>query len=147
IGEVIFHGTTLSPGKVSGVCKVNGKPVFLVPGHIGSATCCIYNIMLPIISKIHYDNVDLLPKVSAKLSTSVEARPGLYTFRTVSLEWCNGTLTATPRVKRLGGATLLTVLSNASGYILIPPGTKLSEGEVVNVTLLNPLEIFSWRYR
>ncbi|MDW7987072.1 MAG: hypothetical protein RMI88_07685, partial [Nitrososphaerota archaeon] len=84
---------------------------------------------------------------SAKLSTSVEARPGLYTFRTVSLEWCNDTLTATPHVKRLGGSTLLTVLSRAGGFILIPPSTKLSEGEIVKVTLLNPLEIFSWRYR
>ncbi|MEM3864291.1 MAG: molybdopterin molybdotransferase MoeA, partial [Nitrososphaerota archaeon] len=26
LGEVIFHGTTLSPGKVSGVCKVEDKP-------------------------------------------------------------------------------------------------------------------------
>ncbi|MEM4007138.1 MAG: molybdopterin molybdotransferase MoeA [Nitrososphaerota archaeon] len=145
IGEIVFHGTTLSPGKVSGVCKVDGKPVFLVPGHIGSATCCICNIILPVISRIYYDGVEMLPKVSAKLTMPVEARPGMYTFRTVSLEWCEGVLMATPHLKRLGGSTLLTVLSKAGGYILISPSAKLSKGDTVKVTLLNPLEIFSWR--
>jgi len=145
VGEVIFHGTTLSPGKVSGVCRVDGKPVFLVPGHIGSATSCICNIIIPIISKIYYDGMELLPKVLAKLTTPVEARPGSYTFRTVSLEWCNDGLRATPHLKRLGGSTLITILSKAGGFILIPPGVKLSPGEIVRVTLLNPLEVFSWK--
>ena len=145
IGETIFHGTTLSPEKVSGVCRVDGKPVFLVPGHIGSATSCICNIIIPIISKIYYDGVELLPKVLAKLTTPVEARPGSYTFRTVSLEWCNEGLRATPHLKRLGGSTLITILSKAGGFILIPPGVKLSSGELVEVTLLNPLEVFSWK--
>ena len=145
IGEVVFHGTTLSPGKVSGVCKVDGKPVFLVPGHIGSATSCICNIIVPIISKVYYNGIELLPKVSAKLTTSIEARPGLYTFRTVSLEWCDDGLNATPHLKRLGGSTLITILSKAGGFILIPPGVKLSSGELVKVTLLNPLEVFSWK--
>jgi molybdenum cofactor synthesis domain-containing protein len=145
IGEVIFHGTTLSPGKVSGVCKVNGKPVFIVPGHIGSAASCICNIIVPIISKTYYDGIELLPKVLAKLTTSVEARPESYTFRTVSLEWCNDGLNATPHLRRLGGSTLITILSKAGGFILIPPGVKLSAGEIVKVTLLNPLEAFSWK--
>jgi len=145
MGEVIFHGTTLSPGKVSGVCKVDGKPVFLVPGHIGSATSCICNIIIPIISKIYYDRMELLPKVLAKLTTFIESRPGLYTFRTVSLEWCNDGLSATPHLKRFGGSTLITILLREGGFILIPPGVKLSSGELVEVTLLNPLEVFSWK--
>lgn len=145
IGEVIFHGTTLSPGKVSGVCKVEGKPVFIVPGHIGSAMSCICNIIVPIISKIYYDGVELLPKVLARLTASLEARPGSYTFRTVSLEWYGDGLSASPHLKRLGGSTLITILSKAGGFILVPPGVKLSSGELVKVTLLNPLEVFSWK--
>ena len=145
IGEVIFHATTLSPGKVSGVGRVENKPVFLVPGHIGSATSCICNVIIPIISKMYYDGVELLPKVFAKLTEPVEARPGLYTFRTVSLEWTNEGLNATPHLKRLGGSTLITILSRARGFILIPPGVKLSKGEIVKVTLLNHLEALSWK--
>ena len=145
MGEIVFHGTTLSPCKVSGVCRVDGKPVFLVPGHIGSATSCICNIIISIISKIYYDEIELLPKVLAKLTTPVEARPGSYTFRTVSLEWCNEGLRATPHLKRLGGSTLITILSKAGGFILIPPRVKLSPGEIVRVALLNPLEVFSWK--
>jgi molybdopterin biosynthesis enzyme len=124
---------------------VDGKPVFLVPGHIGSATSCICNIIVPIISKVYYNGIELLPKVLAKLTTSIEARPGLYTFRTVSLEWCDDGLNATPHLKRLGGSTLITILSKAGGFILIPPGVKLSSGELVKVTLLNSLEVFSWK--
>jgi molybdopterin biosynthesis enzyme len=145
IGEVIFYGTTLSSGKVSGVYKVDAKPVFLITGHIGSATSCICNIIIPIISKIYYDGVELLPRVLAKLTTPVEARPGSYTFRTVSLEWHNDGLRATPHLKRLGGSTLITILSKAGGFILIPPGVKLSPGKMVEVTFLNPLEVLSWR--
>lgn len=145
VGEVIFHATTLSPGKVSGVCKVENKPVFLVPGHIGSATSCICNIIVPVISKMFYDGFELLPRVVAKLTTSVEARPGSHTFRTVYLEWSSNGLYATPHLKRLGGSTLITILSKAGGFILIPPGEKLSEGEIVKVTLLNPLEVLSWK--
>jgi len=145
VGEVIFHATTLSPGKVSGVCKVENKPVFLVPGHIGSATSSIYNVIVPVMSRMFYDGVELLPKVVARLTTSVEARPGSYTFRTVYLEWSSTGLNATPYLKRLGGSTLITILSKAGGFILIPPGEKLSEGDIVKVTLLNPLEVLSWK--
>jgi len=146
IGEVIFHGTTLSSGKVSGVYKVDAKPVFLITGHIGSATSCICNIIIPIISKIYYDGVELLPRVLAKLTTPVEARPGSYTLRTVSLEWHNDGLRAAPYLKRLGGSTLTTILSKPGGFILIPPGIKLSPGEIVKVTLLNHHEVSSWKF-
>ncbi|MEM2216066.1 MAG: molybdopterin molybdotransferase MoeA [Nitrososphaerota archaeon] len=145
LGEVIFHGTTLSPGKVSGVCKVEDKPIFLVPGHIGSTTSCIYNIIVPLISKIYYEEACLTPKVLATLTMSVEARPGLYTFRAVKLEWSSNGLKATPHLKRLGGSTLITTLSKAGGFILIPPGSRIREGEVVEVTLLSPLETLCWR--
>ncbi|MEM2374411.1 MAG: hypothetical protein QXI11_08240, partial [Thermoproteota archaeon] len=74
-----------------------------------------------------------------------EARPGLYTFRAVKLEWSSNGLKATPHLKRLGGSTLITTLSKAGGFILIPPGSRIREGEVVEVTLLSPLETLCWR--
>ncbi len=139
--ETIFHATTISPGKISGVWKVKGKPAFLIPGHIGSAIVCLYNFVIPVMSKIYYDGVPLLSKVNAKLAIDVEARQGLYTVRTVSLSSkADGTLVATPLLKRLGGSALLTTLSKAHGYIIIPPGMKLSEGSVVEVTLFSPFE-------
>ncbi|MEM2910681.1 MAG: molybdopterin molybdotransferase MoeA [Nitrososphaerota archaeon] len=144
IGETIFHATTISPGKISGVWKVKEKPAFLVPGHIGSAIVCLYNFVIPVMSKIYYDGVSLVNKVSARLTIAVEARPGSYTVRTVNLNSKeDGTLVATPLLKRLGGSTLLTTLSRAHGYIVIPPGTKLSEGSAVEVTLFSPLELLS----
>ncbi len=145
LGEIIFHSTNLRPGKVSGLARVEGKPVFLVPGHIGSAISCLYNIIVPIMSKIYYDGIQLVPKVKARLSSDVEARPGSYTFRTVSLSWSRGgTLVAAPHIRRMGGSTLLTILSRAQGYILIPPGSKLARGQVIEVSLFSPLESLRW---
>jgi len=145
IGEAIFHATTISPGKISGVWKVKEKPAFLVPGHIGSAIVCLYNFVIPVMSKIYYEGTPLVNKVSAKLAVAVEARPGSYTVRTVYLNPKeDGTLVATPLLKRLGGSTLLTTLSKANGYIIIPPGARLSEGSVVEVTLFSPLELLSF---
>lgn len=144
IGEIIFHATNLSPGKVSGLAKVRGKPVFIVPAHIGSAVSCIYNIMIPILSKIYLDGIQLIPKVNARLTADVDAKAYSYTFRTVKLRYTGEQLLATPHIKRLGGSTLLTILSQAQGYILLPPGSRASKGDLVEVNLFSPIEVLSW---
>lgn len=146
VGEIIFHGTTLSPGRVSGVCRLEDRPVFLVPGHVGSAISCLCNVVLPLVSKIHYDGIELLPKVYARLASPLEVKVGSYTFRTVDLKWQSGVLTAKPHAKRLGGSALLTTLSGAGGYVLIPPGKKISEGDLIDVTLFSPLEALRWNH-
>jgi molybdopterin biosynthesis enzyme len=143
-GEMIFHATNLSPGKVSGLAKIHGKPVFIVPAHIGSAVSCIYNIMIPILSNIYLDGIQLIPKVKARLTTDVDAKAYSYTIRTVSLRYGEEELSATPHIKRLGGSTLLTILSQAQGYILLPPGSKASKGDIVEVNLFSPIETLSW---
>lgn len=140
IGEIVFHGTNLSPGKVSGLVKVKGRPVFLVPGHIGSAISCLYNFVYPLISKVYFNSAITLPTVYAELTENVDLKRGSYTFRTVTLKWENGKLYATPHLKRLGGSTLLTVFIKAQGYILIPPGEKVKKGDTVKVTLFSNIE-------
>jgi len=37
-------------------------------------------------------------------------------------------------ISSLGSSTLITTLLKAGGFILIPPGVKLSPGEIVKVT-------------
>jgi molybdopterin molybdotransferase len=140
IGEFIFHGTTLSPGKVSGVVKIRGKPVFLVPGHVGSAISCLYNFIYPLLMAKYLGGSSTLPKVYAELASDVPTKPRGYTFRTVSLKWIDDKIYAFPHEKRLGGSTLLTVLTRGRGFILIPPGVKPSRGDIVEVILFSHLE-------
>jgi len=140
IGEVIFHGTNLSPGKVSGLVKIENKPVFLVPGHVGSAISCLYNFVYPLISKMFFDSAKLLPVVYAELTSDVDVKKGSYTFRTVALKWKDGKIYATPHIKKLGGSTLLTIFTEAQGYILVPPKTEAKKGDIIKVTLFSNME-------
>jgi len=140
LGEVIFHGTNLSPGKVSGLVMIKDKPVFLVPGHVGSAISCIYNFVIPLISKIFFDSNLRLPSVYAELTHDIDVKAGSYTFRTVSLIWKNNKLYARPHLKRLGGSTLLTIFTEAQGYILVPPGERPKAGDIIKVTLFSDME-------
>ena len=135
IGKPLFHGTTLSPGKVSGLYLVDEKPVFLVPGHIGSAVSCLYNIFYPYIKYVYYDDIDTLPVVKAKLMEKPDQRPGKHTVRTVSLVNRDGVLYAYPHKKRLGGSTLLTPLTTGAGITLFEPDKEYNVGDTIRVIL------------
>lgn len=143
IGEPLFHGTNLTPGKVSGVYVVDGKPVFLVPGHIGSNVSCLYNIVYPYVRDKFYDGYETIPVIKARIGEEPDVRPGRYTVRTVSLRIIDGTIYAYPFKRRLGGSTLLSILTNAYGLITIPPDSRPKRGDTINVMLFTPMEIYN----
>jgi len=140
VGKVVFHGVTVSPGKVSGMAVVNGKPVFIVPAHVGSAMASLLLIVIPALSKSFYGREDPYLKLRARLKGRIDGRPGLTVFRTVLLrkEW--GEFVAYPASKEYGGSPFLTSLTKANGFILLDPGRSLMENEHAEVSLFSPAE-------
>ena len=53
---VVVQGVSLRPGAVSGFGIVDGKPVVMLPGHIGSCIAGFYLFVAPLIS--HYLGLD-----------------------------------------------------------------------------------------
>jgi molybdopterin molybdotransferase len=140
---VVVQGVSLRPGAISGFGLVNGKPVIMLPGHIGSCIAGFYLFAAPLISLLSgLGETTSLPKVNAQLSQPVENGPQ-FRFLLVQLKRVDGELAATPTE---GGSSALTTIVKSNGYALIPPHTKLYAGADVTVFLFGAFELTQIRH-
>ena len=135
---VVVHGIALRPGAVSGFGIVNGKPIIMLPGHIGSCIAGFYLFLAPLIIQLSGAKGDgLQPTLPAELTDTVDSGPQ---FRLVflNLKRSGGKLLASPAK---GGSSALTTIVKSNGYSLISPHVNLTAGCVVDVHLLGRLEL------
>jgi molybdopterin molybdotransferase len=130
---VVVQGVLLRPGAVSGFGLVDGKPVVMLPGHIGSCIAGFYLFLAPLILQLGGAN---LPKLSAKLSQAMENGPQ-FRFLLVKIQRGDGELVAVPVE---GGSSALSTIVKSNGYAIVPPHTSLAKGSVVEVSLFGKLE-------
>ncbi len=135
---VIVQGVLLRPGAISGFGLVNGKPVVMLPGHIGSCIAGFYLFLAPLISVYSGLGRDALPpRVSAELGEDVESGPQ-FRFLLVRIRRFDEKFAAEP-VK--GGSSALTTIVKSNGYTIVPPHMKLSKKTEVNVFLFGKQEL------
>jgi molybdenum cofactor synthesis domain-containing protein len=146
IGQIIFHGVRVSPGKVTGVASVNNHPVFMVPGHVGSLYVCLCFYVMPTLFGALGVQEPFL-RLKAKSASNVQGRPRMSTIRPVQLIENQGEYSAKIVERRLGGSGLLTLLTKANGLIVIPPEKEVKQGDNLKVYVPNPYEIFSLHKR
>ena len=122
---VVVQGVLLRPGAISGFGIVEGKPVVMLPGHIGSCIAGFYLFVAPLISSYSGAKGDgLLPKLSAELAGDLENGPQ-FRFLLVSIKRVDGKLLAAPVE---GGSSALSTIVKSNGYTIIPPHTKIAKG-------------------
>jgi molybdopterin biosynthesis enzyme len=135
---VVVQGVSLRPGAVSGFGIVGGKPVIMLPGHIGSCIAGFYLFVAPLIRYyLGYEGDGMLPKLSAKLTETLETGPQ-FRFQLTHLKKVEDKLLA-EQVE--GGSSALTTIVKSNGYIIVPPHTTLSKGSQVEVYLFGKLEL------
>ncbi|MFN2447610.1 MAG: gephyrin-like molybdotransferase Glp [Vicinamibacterales bacterium] len=128
-GEIIFHGIAVKPGKPMVFGRIDGKPVFGLPGYPTSCLSNAYILLVPALRRLahlppHRAHTIHLPL--AKRVVSVTGRHQFYTVRIVDGR-------AVPAFKASGD---ITSMSQADGYIEIPLHVEIvEEGEPVEVTL------------
>jgi molybdopterin molybdotransferase len=130
-GEMIFHGIAVKPGKPTAFARLHagGTPFFGMPGNPTSCLSNAYVLLVPFLRA-----VARLPPVPGRtlrmpLGRRIVSQAGRLQFYTVKLE--KGM--AMPAFK---GSGEITSLSQADGYIQIPPDKSVvEEGESVEVTL------------
>jgi molybdenum cofactor synthesis domain-containing protein len=128
-GEILFHGVAVKPGKPTVFGRVNGKPVFGMPGNPTSCLSNGYMLLVPMIRKMarlpeYRPHVVRVPLARRIISTT-----GRHQFYTVRL--ADGA--AVPAFKGSGD---ITSMANADGYLEIPAQTDIVEaGELVDVKL------------
>jgi molybdopterin molybdotransferase len=135
---VVVQGVLLRPGAISGFGLVNGKPVIMLPGHIGSCIAGFYLFVAPLISVYCGLAANVaVPRISAMLSKSVETGPR-FRFLFVRIKQVDGKFVAEPAE---GGSSALTTMVKSNGYTIVSPHTKAGKGEEVTVFLFSKLEL------
>jgi len=131
LGELIFHGVQIKPGKPTLFGLVDGKPILGMPGYPTSCLSNAYLFLVPAIRKMARLPPKIPRKVKAKMGVRVVSASGREQFLTVKIK--NGVVY--PAFKASGD---ITSLANADGYIILPVNLDVIEkGEEVTVTLFD----------
>jgi molybdopterin molybdotransferase len=129
MGEVIFHGIAVKPGKPTAFGRIDRRPVFGMPGYATSCLSNAYMLLVPMLRRIARLPEYQPRTVRLQLARRVVSTTGRHQFYTVRIEESS----AVPAFKASGD---ITSMAQADGYIEIPAQTDIVEaGEMVDVKL------------
>ena len=129
-GEMIFHGIAVRPGKPTAFARVNGQtPFFGMPGNPTSCLSNAYVLLIPFLRATARLPPHAPRTIDVPLARRIASAVGRHQFYTVRIS--DGR--AWPAFKGSGD---ITSLSQADGYIEIPPTVSVVEEKtLVTVTL------------
>ncbi|MEV6902698.1 molybdenum cofactor synthesis domain-containing protein [Amycolatopsis sp. NPDC051372] len=130
VGEVWCHGLAIKPGKPTLLAECAGVPVIGLPGNPLSALVVFGQIGIPLLWRLSgCETPPARPSTRARLSRDLASAAGR--LDVVQVRVRDGV--AEPL---FGPSALLSVLTRADGYVVIPePATGLDGGLDVDVTL------------
>jgi molybdopterin molybdotransferase len=129
MGEVIFHGIAVKPGKPTVFGRIEGRPVLGMPGYPTSCLSNAYMLLVPALRRMARLPEYRPQTITLPLARRIVSTTGRHQFYTVRV--VEGT--AVPAFKASGD---ITSMSQADGYIEIPAQTDIVEaGERVDVKL------------
>ena len=138
LGDVVYHGIAIKPGKPAILGLRGAVPILGVPGYPVSGIIVIEELLKPLVAEWFHSNM-----ASAQLATATLTRPvvsGLkyQEFVRVRMGEVGGKLTASPLSR---GAGVVSSFMKADGILEVPQGTEGYEaGEEVQVRLLSTPE-------
>ncbi len=135
LGEILFHGVAIMPGKPTLAGIINGIPIIGLPGYPVSCLIAAWEFVLPLV----YKNLGLTPptrkKIDVSMGRQVVSKLGDEEFLRVKLARIDEQLIAYPLSR---GAGIISSLLEADALVRIP---SLSEGlalkEETEAELLN----------
>ncbi|MBS7644140.1 molybdopterin molybdotransferase MoeA [Candidatus Bathyarchaeota archaeon] len=135
---MLVHGIAMRPGRPTGLAVVDGKPILTFPGNPVAAMFSFEVFARPLILKMLGIAAEPRPTVNAKLTRRIASTLGTKVFLRVWVFEKNGMLFAEPI--RTTGSGILTTMTKANGYVVIPETREFLEAdEMVTVHLLNPV--------
>ena len=140
-GELIIKGIQAKPGKPTIIGRINGKPVFGLPGHPVSSFFNTEVFVKHTIRGMMGCNADAYT-VKATLTDDIKPYKGRTAFVGVKLlnsdaSVISATDSALQAVPLPAMSATISVLAGADGWVVIPKGSdSLKAGEVVNIHLL-----------
>ena len=130
MGEILFHGVQVKPGKPTLFGVIDETPVFGMPGYPTSCLSNSYHFLKPAVRLIARLPPHEMRREKARLSQRIVSTSGRLQFLTVNVS--DGV--AYPVFKTSGA---ITSMSNANGYLVLPVNLDvIEEGQEVTVYLL-----------
>jgi putative molybdopterin biosynthesis protein len=137
IGQIVYHGIAIKPGKPA-ILGMKGRiPVMGVPGYPVSGIIVIEQLLKPIIARLKGSALAPPKVVKAKLSRQVMSTLKYHEFVRVHLGYVEQELIAT-NLNR--GAGIVSSFMKADGILEIPQNVEgYQTGDIVDIRLLRRL--------
>ena len=138
LGEVLYHGIAIKPGKPAILGLKGAKPILGVPGYPVSGIIVIEQLMKPLVESWLKVSTERAQYVNAVLTRPVVSGLKYQEFVRVRMGYVGERLMASPLSR---GSGVVSSFMKADGILTVPQGTEGYEaGEEVKVRLLCPAE-------
>ena len=129
MGDVLFHGIAIRPGKPTALGRIDGTPVLGLPGFPTSCLSNCYVLLTPMLRRFARLPAARMTIVEVPLARRLNRVTGRLEFHSVRI--VEGQ--AVPAFKE---SSAITSMAHADGYIEIPANVDvLEKGRIVRVTL------------
>ena len=138
LGEVLYHGIAMKPGKPAILGCQGSKPILGVPGYPVSGIIVIEQLLKPLVE--YWLKVPAAPQQYAKATLTRPVVSGLkyQEFVRVRMGYVGDKLMASPLSR---GSGVVSSFMKADGILEVPQGLEGYEaGEEVTVRLLSPID-------
>ena len=133
--DMLFWKVAMKPGKPLAFGRIGKTPIFGLPGNPVSSFVSFEQFVRPSLRKV-LGCSDLSHKtVQAKLTRTINKKPGRLHFLSSIVSWADGEYTVTPAGEQ--GSGILKSAANANGLLIFPlEAEEIKQGQVVAVQLL-----------
>jgi len=138
LGEIVFHGVRMRPGKPTGAAVSDGKPIFMLSGFPVAAAIGFEVFVRPILAYMQRCVIEPRPRIRGILTRRVVNPPSTRSYVRVKVFESEGKVMVEPL--RLTGSGILSSLTRGNGLLIIPEELEgYDEGDSVEVELLHPI--------
>ena len=134
VGEVLYHGIAIKPGKPAILGYRGAVPILGVPGYPVSGIIVIDELLRPLIDRWYCRDSDRGSRTRAKLTRPVVSGLKYQEYVRVRMGYVGNSLMASPLPR---GSGVVSSFMKADGIVEVPQGTEgYTAGEEVRVRLL-----------
>lgn len=133
--SVLLHGIRVKPGKPTIIARIQGKPVFGLPGHPVAALNIFRIFVSRALNRIQQQPDPPPRMIQGICGTTFKTASDRDTYQMVRLTERNGRVEFD---KVAGESGMITLMTKADGYILVPSSrNQVSQGELFDVIVID----------
>ena len=136
VGEVLYHGIAIKPGKPAILAYKGAVPILGVPGYPVSGIIVIEEFLRPLIDRWYGQDGETRTRTRARLTRQVVSGLKYQEYVRVRMGYVGNQLMASPLPR---GSGVVSSFMKADGIVTVPQGTEgYTSGEGIRVSLLTP---------